>query len=306
MAALALVGCSGSHRSSFVALPPPASTTAAPPTVSGCGRPHPAGLSAESFAFDGVTRTYQLYVPAAYRGDRRVPVVFEFHGYGSSAHQQVLYGDFRPFADRDDFLIVAPDGQGRTRHFNLTGEPGLQDDVAMVGALLDRIQVMFCVDSRRVYSTGMSDGGAMTDVLACFASDRFAAFAPVALLAYPPGCRAHPAPIVGFAGTADPVVPFGGGHVNCCGRPLVGSAPGAMAGWAGHNGCTATPVDTRLDAEVTQRAWSGCRGAVVFYIVEGGGHAWPGAIPVPFLGHTTGRVDASQVIWDFFRVNRLP
>lgn len=285
LAVLALVGCSGPRAS------PPAAPT------SGCGRRHPAGLSAQAFTFAGVTRTYQLYVPATYRGDHRVPVVFEFHGYGSNAHLQVLYGDFRPFADREDFLIVAPDGQGGTRHFNLTGEPGLQDDVAMVGALLDRIEVMFCVDPTRVYSAGMSDGAAMTDVLACRASDRFAAFAPVALLAYRPGCRAHAAPIVGFAGTADPVVPFGGGHVNCCGRPRVGSAAGAMAGWAGHNGCARAPVDTRLDARTVRRVWSGCRGDVVFYIMEGGGHSWPGALD--------DRIDASRVIWDFFRAHPL-
>ena len=94
--------------------------------------------------------------------------MFDFHGFGSNAVQQMVYGNFKPEADRDDFLIVAPDGQvPADRHFNLTGEKGLQNDVQMVGALLDHIEATFCVDTHRVYATGMSDGGAMTSVLAC-------------------------------------------------------------------------------------------------------------------------------------------
>ncbi len=115
--------------------------------------------------------------------------MFDFHGFGSNAVQQMVYGNFKPEADRDDFLIVAPDGQvPADRHFNLTGEKGLQNDVQMVGALLDHIEATFCVDRTRVYSTGMSDGGAMTSVLACEMSNRFAAFGAVAVVV---ACGGH-------------------------------------------------------------------------------------------------------------------
>ena len=72
----------------------------------------------------GVKRTYQLYVPRSYDGTQAVPVVFEFHGYASNATQQVSYGNFRPLADRDGFLIVAPDGQGTPRHYEYTRTAG--------------------------------------------------------------------------------------------------------------------------------------------------------------------------------------
>ncbi len=95
----------------------PAST--APPVA--CARPHPAGQTAETFTFQGEARTYQLYVPRKYTGTKNVPVVFDFHGFGSNAVQQMVYGNYKPEADRDDFLIVAPDGQDpANRHFNLT------------------------------------------------------------------------------------------------------------------------------------------------------------------------------------------
>ena len=81
----------------------------------------------------------------------------------------MIYGDFKPRGRQLDFLIVAPDGQGAgaDRHFSFGGEPGLQNDVQMVPALLSHIEATLCIDATRVYSTGMSDGGAMTSVLAC-------------------------------------------------------------------------------------------------------------------------------------------
>src|SRR5262249_39396418 len=138
---LCAVACSSDARPSASGSSSPAASSSAPAAAVSCTRPHPPGQTSETFDFQGTPRTYQLYVPAAYDGSRPVPVVFEFHGYGSNAVEQVVYGDFRPLADRDDFIIVAPDGQDRGgRHFNLTGEPGLQNDIQMVGALLDRIE----------------------------------------------------------------------------------------------------------------------------------------------------------------------
>jgi polyhydroxybutyrate depolymerase len=270
-------------------------------------------LSGGSFDFQGQSRTYELYVPSSYDGRRHVPLVFDFHGYGSSAAEQMLYGNFRPEAERDGFVIVAPDGQGDAdRHFNFDDEPGKQDDVAMVRALLARLEGDLCIDATRVYATGMSDGGAMSSVLACVAADTFAAFAPVAVVlapaavaTYRPPCRGpRPVAIEAFAGTADPVVPFNGGTVQCCGNPRIGAAPDAMGGWAARDGCGA-PTDVRLGSEVRRRTWQHCADQVVFYIVDGGGHTWPGAVPVPRLGLTTRQVDASSTIWAFFAAHHL-
>ena len=282
-------------------------TTTAAPT---CNLPHAPGQSEASFTFDGKERTYQLYVPPGYTGRSAVPVVFNFHGYGSNAVEQMVYGDFKPLADRHGFLIVAPDGQDSTggRHFNLTGEPGLQNDLLMVPAALADVEAKLCVDPTRVYSTGMSDGGAMTSLLACNESDTFAAFAPVAVNLYYRGCGGtHDVAITGFMGTADPVVPFNGGRVACCGGPVLPGAPAAMAGWAAHDHCDKDFTDTRLGSEVRKRTWSGCDpgSATVFYIIDGGGHTWPGAIAIGGLGLTTKQINASNVIWDFFSSHRL-
>jgi polyhydroxybutyrate depolymerase len=308
-------GCSSSSTHT-TSLPPTSETTSvatmptmSPPTTRppiACARPHSAGQFSQSFTFRGVARTFQLYVPRTYRGTKDVPVVFDFHGFGSNAVQQMVYGNFKPEADRDDFLIVAPDGQvPADRHFNLTAERGLQNDVQMVGALLDHIEATLCVDTHRVYATGMSDGGAMTSVLACTMSNRFAAFGAVAVVVSCGGSR--PLAIAAFSGTADPVVPFNGGRVNCCGGAKLAGAPVAMASWAAHDHCTAAFHDVRLGTEVRRCTWSGCAdgSTVVFYIIDGGGHTWPGSIPIASLGKTTTQIDASATIWRFFQQHEL-
>jgi len=260
----------------------------------------------------GVDRDYLLYVPRSYTGSNAVPVVFNFHGFGSTANQQMFYGDFRPFADRDAFLIVAPSGEGEgvARHFNVGQLPGQPDDVAFTLSILDSLEKDFCVDPKRVYSAGMSDGGAMTSLLACAASERFAAFGPVAVVFYAPQCGpARSVPIAAFMGTADPIVPFNGGHVNCCGGATVPAAPASMAGWAAHDKCAPQPQEQSLGSEVTLRQWTGCQpaGDVRFYIINGGGHTWPGAaVNASFLGKTTHQINASETLWAFFQAHPLP
>jgi len=115
--------------------------------------------------------------------------------------------------------------------------------------------------------------------------------------------RARPVPIMLFAGSADPVVPFNGGRVNCCGGASVRSSSDVMKDWAAHDRCAATFGETRFGSEVRRRTWPGCgaHADVVFYIIDGGGHTWPGAISVARLGHTTTQIDASATIWQFFK-----
>ena len=305
---LLVASCSGSSSSTTSS----STTSSTGPTSStgttACARPHAAGRFAQTFDFQGVARSYQLYVPPGYRGTTAVPVVFDFHGYGSNALQQLAYSNFAPLADAHDFLIVAPNGQGATPHFVLGRQPGLQNDIGMTLALLDHVEATFCVDTHRVYATGMSNGGAVTSVLACLASDRFAAFGAVAAEFYRTGCGGTRAvSILVFHGTADPVVPFDGGKVRCCGGSVVRAASTTLAGWAAHDHCRPAFVDTRLGSQVRRRTWSGCDGSssVVFYMIDGGGHTWPGAIPVARLGLTTSQISATDTIWAFFEAHPL-
>jgi polyhydroxybutyrate depolymerase len=43
----------------------------------------------------------------------------------------------------------------------------------------------------------------------------------------------------------------------------------------------------------------------VLYSIIGGGHTWPGAIPLPKFGLTTTQINASATIWAFFAAHPL-
>ena len=289
------------------------STTTTTAEPSGCtpARPHEPGTATETVRSSDLDRTYLLHVPPSYDGRSPVPVVLDFHGFGSNAAQQLAYSELATLADEEGFVVVAPEGQGPPGHFNLVGVPeGQGDDVVFTNDLLDRLEDELCIDERRIFATGMSNGGGMTAVLACRAADRIAAFVTVALVLQPL-CddRARPVPIMSFHGDADPVVPYNGGQAACCGNPTLPSQPAGVAKWVEANGCDPEPAEEQPSPQVKVQRWSGCDAdvEVVFWTIVGGGHTWPGSsFEVERLGLTTQEVSATEEGWKFFQAHPLP
>ena len=260
----------------------------------------PAGRSRQTLASGGVERSYLLYVPPSVSTAKALPLVVNMHGFGSNGEQQLALTGVETLAERESFVVAAPNGAGSPPRFDLFGA----GDVTFIAEMIDAISSRTCIDRARVFAMGMSNGGAMSSVLACRSAERFAAVAPVAAIVYSESqCGSSPpTPIVAFMGDADTVVPYQGGRVNCCGNPTITAAPTTMAGWARHNGCDETPLAERIADDVRVDRWRDCdRGAdTVFYTVEGGGHTWPGGAAVGRLGRTTRSIDATAAIWSFF------
>ena len=190
------------------------------------------------------------------------------------------------------------------------------DDVGFVSTLIDRLAVEDRIDTSRVFATGLSSGGFMAQRLGCQLSNKIAGIAPVAatlLVNIAPTCNPpHPMPILEIQGNADPLVPYGGGHVagrGPGGYPTL-STTATIAHWASVNGCPAAPQAALLPTvipdgtQVRTDTYGPCTGApVVLYTVIGGGHTWPGGkqyLPVRTLGRTTHQFDASETMWQFF------
>jgi polyhydroxybutyrate depolymerase len=260
-----------------------------------------------SFVYDGINRTWRLYVPASYNPANAAPLVLNLHGYGSNNLEQEFYGDFRPIADTAGFLLVhpngTPDGFG-IMHWNTFGTSNV-DDVGFLSALIDTISVNYHVNPDRIYSTGMSNGGFMSFSLACELSHRIAAIASVTGTMIPArlaSCNPErPVPVMQIHGTADGTVPYNG-------SPFFVPVQTLLNYWINHNNCTATPIITEvpdIDPDDGCTAENhlypgGDNGSVVeHYKVLGGGHSWPGA-PVN-LNVTNMDFSASQEIWRFFR-----
>jgi len=281
-----------------------ARTGRGPTTDPGC-RPAAAfgpGTPTHHLTVAGADRVFLVHMPPHPKADMHL--IVDFDGATSDMQQQDIYSGFDPLADRDGFVVVTPNGiDAPIRQWRFLGT---SDDVAFAVAIVRSLVHDGCVDPARAYATGISSGGAMTASLACQASDTFAAFAMVAADFYlPPICdRARSRPIMIFHGTADPVVPYFGGHVGTPTGLPVQPAEKTAAAWAHHNGCAPVPTRAHPSAQVIRLTWQQCRAPVVMYRIEGGGHTWPGAaIHVERLGLTTGQINATDEMWQFFDAN---
>jgi polyhydroxybutyrate depolymerase len=285
----------------------------ATPPSSNCGGRTATGSSIETLESDGVQRSYRLYVPSSYQAGVPTALVLNYHGLGSNALEQERYSDFPALADREGFIVATPEGTGQPQEWYLYGpvEAGYVDDFAFTDRLIDEVSAHYCIDASRVYATGISNGGGMTSLVGCVLSDRIAAIAPVAGSPYvEERCRAaDPVPIIAFHGTDDPLVPFepslGVGRLDLFSAGVRNN----MHDWAQHNGCDLTLHTQRVAADVVLESYANCdSGAdVELYVIEGGGHTWPGASrDIAALGNTTHSISATTLAWQFFQAHPRP
>ena len=261
-----------------------------------------------SITHDWIQRDYILYIPELYDGNTTVPLVLNFHGFGSSASQQMFYGDFRDIADTEGFLLVHPEGTTFIgNQFWNVGFPGLSsniDDVGFTEALIDELATLYAIDLDRVYATGMSNGGFMSFLLACQLSEKIAAVSSVTGSMTQDtfdDCNAqHPTPVLQIHGTEDDVVLY---NENNLSLPI----SDVISYWVDHNNCETTPTTTTLpDVDVSDGSTiehsvyeDGDNGVTTEHMkVIGGGHTWPGS--VLNTAGTNQDIDASMEIWLFF------
>ena len=269
-------------------------------------------------------RDYLLSAPGPTSKPVPRPVVVDFHALGESAVSEEKLTRFGDLGLSDGFVVVQPRGVGSLPQWQYLTDPSRSGDVLFIRAILRRLESQRCIDEARVYATGISDGGFMASYVGCNMAGTFAAVAPVAGVLHLPTCRpSRPVPILSIHGTADPILYFNGGIAKPSSgawappvttRPpqLDGAGrPDAVKQWAKTDGCSLVPIDVRVFPQVVHRVYRCPAGvAVEFYIVMGGGHAWPGSALSRSLaaqiGFTTFDLDATSLIWSFFKRFALP
>ncbi len=275
--------------------------------------------------FDGRRRSYIVRVPPEAKPPSGWPVVLAFHGGGTNALTMVDFSGLTEKADEAGFVVVYPNGTGRVSRA-LTFNGGAccghaarhrVDDVGFVAALLDDLGRVLPVDTRRVFATGMSNGGMLCYLLASRQAPRIAAIASVAGTMATRGCSpARPVPVLHFHGTADEYVPYLGGRGK---RSRTGvefySVEHTIRTWVKANGAAAQPRETQLPVKfvdgtrITRTSYGAGHGSaeVVLYTIHEGGHTWPGRTPgVKSLGRATLNISANDLMWTFFQRHPLP
>jgi polyhydroxybutyrate depolymerase len=193
------------------------------------------------------------------------------------------------------------------------------DDLGFLTRLAEKLLAEHGLDAHRVYVTGISNGGFMSQRLGAEASHCFSAIAPVVAGLPAAWCDrvqpSHPVSVMILQGTADPLVPYGGGHVQV-GRHKRGqmlSTDETVQRWVRWNACQTEPeveslpdLDPNDGCRAERRRYSGGRegSAVELWHIEGGGHTWPGAsqyLPRRIIGPVCRDFQASREIWRFFQ-----
>jgi polyhydroxybutyrate depolymerase len=268
---------------------------------------------------DGRERNFLVHIPPKYDPKKPTPVILAFHGGGANASNMVAFSNLNDKSDKSGFIVVYPNGSGRQEKilsFNggnccAYAMNNKIDDVEFTRRILDNLAKSANIDSKRIYATGISNGGIMCYLLASELSERIAAIAPVGGPMGTSNCNPkRPVSVIHFHGTDDEFAPFKGGK----GKGFTGtefySVDHSIQAWIKANGCNKAPSilnipDNSKDGTTITRKTFGSgkdNSEVVLIEIQGGGHTWPGQEPrLKSLGKSTKNISANDLMWEFFQ-----
>ena len=270
-----------------------------------------AGQQYLTYTHGGLTRDYILYLPNNLPKD--APLVFMLHGYSGSAKGIMDYCGMNDLANEYKFAVCYPEGtadnwNNRFWHVGYDFHQNESvDDVDFIISLADYLQKNYNLSKENTFSTGMSNGGDMSYMLACQTSDKFKAVAPVA------GCMmkwifdsCNPKialPVFAIHGTDDNTTWWNGDIFNVDGWGAYLGVEDAIEFWCLENQTTKFESENLPDLDpndgsiiISQKYTYGKNNHEVWlYKIEGGGHDWPGA-----WGNKD--INSSVEIWGFFEI----
>jgi polyhydroxybutyrate depolymerase len=286
-----------------------------------------AGLFMGWMEYGGYNRTYEYYIPSSYNSSQAVPLLFSFHGLGSSGTGQIYLTNFTALAEQEGFIAVFPDAtalekEGNSCSGSLPALPAnniqwnvgvpwsLQycagvDDVGFISALIDLFKSKYNIDETRIYSTGMSNGAMFAYYVALKLPGTFASIAAVTSPMTTNMLEeevSNPVTVIVMMGTGDPIVPYQG-------FGWIGSVDDTINFWIEVNHTSTEPEETIWEpteedpTRIVRYVYSGGENGtkVILYRIEGGGHTWPGgpqyALP-SLVGLASTHIDGSAEIWE--------
>jgi polyhydroxybutyrate depolymerase len=259
------------------------------------------------FNHGNLLRHYYIHLPHP-EAEGLSSVLFNLHGYGSSALVQMQYGDFREYTNtkENNFILIHPQGAplntvitNSSSHWNSGGWTigSSVDDIDFIDTIIGIISQKYNINMNRIYSTGMSNGGFMSYHLACNLGNKIAAIASVtgsmSVQTFDNCNPTHPTSVLQIHGTIDVTVPLEGN--SALGMKSIDDV---IEYWRSINSCGIEPiiiVEDYFDIgySVEHQKFHKCLNdvQVELYKIEGMSHIWP--------REDNFGVSASKVIWDF-------
>ena len=136
-------------------------------------------MIAQSLTWQDKDRNYWLHLPPADKMKEALPILFHLHGGGGTGKGTpgLTFSRFNTIADREVFIVVYPDAiaknwnDGRTEHLKPINV-GV-DDVGFIAGIIKKLSETYEIDSERIFTSGMSNGGFMSSRLLCDRADLF-------------------------------------------------------------------------------------------------------------------------------------
>ena len=256
----------------------------------------------------GVARSYILHVPSKYDGKTRMPLVIDMHGKGGTGQGEMTGSGWLAKSDAVGIVMMYPDGLYNSWNGGPAGCPILVcccepaqdhniDDAAFLRAAVAKTAQDGCIDLKRVYATGLSNGGIMSQWLACDAADLVAAIAPASGPNLGDCKPSRPVTVVDYRGKQDTEVLYNGG-MSMPGGHVWPSAMADFNKWSDLDQCTDAPVAMPMHPACQIR--SKCAGgAEVILCSPNAGHVIYGEAAAQMVG-------VPDVAWEVFQRYTLP
>lgn len=278
--------------------------------------------------FNGVRRSYLVHIPSGYDPEKTLPLVVVIHGAFDTAKGMEKYSGFSTLADRENFVVLYPNGMGLFGYFqhwnagHCCGKAADDnwDDVGFVAEAIGDVRARLKIDADRIYMVGFSNGGML---VYRFTAEKGAILAAAAPMAASIGGRPSkdtpewriPNPVQPVAmmivhGLADDDVPYEGGVSRYRGGTRTyWSVEESVKFWVMNNGCRQGATETYFnEGRVQVESWGNCsNGAdVALLLINGWGHVWPGPYFTSDLAKNNPLkdFDAAEIIWKFFKSHR--
>lgn len=263
------------------------------------------------------SRSYVIDLPGRVAG---APIILALHGGGGNPAQFARNSGLSAPANAKGYAVIYPAGSARGRLNFLTWNGGYCcayaaqakiDDVAFLDAVIADAAERFGLNGARVYMTGMSNGGLMTEVYAAARPDALRAAASVSGSLDVDHVRIRgPVPLLVVHGTADDHVPYAGG-VGPAGKVPTdwASVDAVVAAFVTAEGVPLTASQRVIDpvkdeTRVLATDYTDAAGTVMVRLlaIEGGGHVWPGGRRSA-RGGGTADMDANTEVLRFFALH---
>ena len=267
----------------------------------------------------GLKRRYVIHLPTKH-SNTPTPMILMLDGRGGTPWTAVKITGWSQKADQESFIAVYPEAirlnPDGPQHFldnpqmwnvgsTIYDQHTIEiDDVAFLRAVIADVKRRFVVDSSRIYMTGFSNGAAMTFRFAIESPGLLTAIAPVSGYFYQENVVIKKSiPTIYFTGTDDPLNPFHGGLVQLPWGKTVERPPirQCLEKWLTLSNASIQPKEILESNGVLKEVYDK---DIIFYAVQGLGHVWPGGhriLPEKIVGKTSDKINATNIIWDFFR-----